>query len=157
MPQFDTSNFLPQMFWLAISFAMLYAVVRLTLPKIGRVVEERGKVIGADLGAAEAARSETTSVSKLYDESLGSARSDALGIVAEAKAAASRATEARMSAVSADIEVRLAAADQRIAAARAAAITELDSVAAGAVGDIVERLTGSRPDDKAVKAALSAA
>ena len=43
MPQFEFGTvFIPQLFWLAVFFVVLYfGIVRLTLPRLGKVMDER--------------------------------------------------------------------------------------------------------------------
>ncbi|HHI81664.1 MAG TPA: F0F1 ATP synthase subunit B', partial [Rhizobiales bacterium] len=42
MPQLDTSTFMPQLVWLAITFFVLYVIMtRLALPRIGGAIEQR--------------------------------------------------------------------------------------------------------------------
>ncbi len=77
-------------------------------------------------------------------------------MVNDAKAAAARDTEARLAVVNAEAEQSLAAAEARIGDARVAAMAKLDAVAADAAADIVERLTGKRPEAADVDAALAA-
>lgn len=156
MPQFDTTNFLPQLFWLAIAFTILYGIVRLTLPKIGRVVDERTRVIGEDLRVAEVARGDAASAGSAYEAELAKARSEAMHVVAGAKQAAAGDTETRLAAINAEMAERLGAAEARIAAARGEAVKQLDGVAADVAADIVERLTGSRPSDADTRAAVAA-
>jgi F-type H+-transporting ATPase subunit b len=156
MPQFDFSTALPQIVWLILTFGVLFLVMRLMLPRVERVVETRARTIGDDLGAAEAARDEAARVDAEYQAGLASARSDALGVVGEAKAAAARETEARMKVVAADVDSRIAAAEDRIAGLRDEAMGKLDAVAAEATADIVERLTGERPNTADAAKAVAA-
>ncbi len=42
LPQLKPENFAPQLFWLAITFFLLYLILsRVALPRIGEVIEER--------------------------------------------------------------------------------------------------------------------
>lgn len=157
MPQFDPSNFLPQMFWLAIAFAILYfGVVRLTLPKIGKVVDERASIIAADLSAAEAAHTAAESTGEVYNAVLSKSREAATSVVADAKAVTVRETEARLAVLDAELNARLASAETRISDARAKAIGEIEAAASDATADVVERLTGVRPAAEEARAAVAA-
>ncbi|MBA4757780.1 ATPase [Sphingosinicella sp.] len=157
MPQFDPSNFLPQMFWLAIAFAILYfGVVRLTLPKIGKVVDERASIIAADLAAAELAHTAATNTGEVYNAVLAKSREAATGVVGEAKAATARENEAKLAALDAELNARLASAEARISDARAKALGEIDAAASEAAADVVERLTGVRPGALEARAAVDA-
>lgn len=157
MPQFDPSNFLPQMFWLAIAFAILYfGVVRLTLPKIGKVVDERASIISADLAAAEVAHTAAEKTGEVYDAVLAKSRDAATSVVADAKAVTARENEARLATVDAELNARLASAEARISDARAKALGEIDAAAGEAAADVVERLTGVRPGALEARAAVDA-
>jgi F-type H+-transporting ATPase subunit b len=157
MPQFDASVALPQIAWLVLVFGLLYAVVRTMLPKVEAVTETRSRTIGDNLAAAEAAKSAADTAGSAYEAGLAKAREDALGVVGEAKSAAARATEARLAEVGEALDARLADAAARIASARGNALGQIDAVAADAAADIVQKLTGRRPGDAEVKAALALA
>ncbi len=157
MPQFELANALPQIVWLGIIFAVLYLTLsRGALPRIDRVVEQRAKLIGDDLAAAERSRAEAETTIGAYESALAEARNQAAKVTAEAKVATSRETETRLKAVDVSIEARSAEANARLEAARAEALAGLDAVAAQATVDIVERLTGRRPSEADARAALAA-
>lgn len=160
MPQFDLANFLPQLFWLAIFFAILYfAVVRPTLPKLGRVMDARENQVTGDLDTAAKAKAEADRMAAEYDEGVAAAQNDARARFAEAQSAAARQLEAKLAESNAAVHARIEAAEANIAAARAKAMGEIEQVAADAAGDIVEKLTGARPDPSrahdAVRAVLA--
>lgn len=158
MPQFDLSNFVPQLFWLTIFFAILYfGIVKATLPKLGRVMEAReGKVTG-DLAEAEAAKRKADGIAEAYDASIAEAQANARTAVNEAKAEAARSVETRLSALSANLAERQAQSEAELASARQRSLGEIEAVAAEAAAEIVERLTGGRPDPAEARAAAGAA
>jgi F-type H+-transporting ATPase subunit b len=54
MPQFDTSTFAGQVFWLVLSFGLLYVLVsRVILPKFISIVDQREDRISQDIRAAK--------------------------------------------------------------------------------------------------------
>ena len=79
MPQFDFAHvFWPQVAWLALSFAVLYfGVVRLTLPKLGKVVDDREARIAGDLAAAREAKAHAELTGERYRAQLEAAREKA--------------------------------------------------------------------------------
>lgn len=158
MPQFDPANFLPQLAWLAAIFAVLYfVVVRPTLPKVGRVIDEREGVVSADLTAAETAKAEADSIRRRYDDGMATARAGAQASVAEARADSARTVEAQMKDLAGRLDARNAEAVARVEAARASARTALDAEAASLTADVVARLTGIAVDPAEAGAALTAA
>jgi len=53
MPQLDPTTFVPQLFWLAITFVLLYlAMWKLVIPKIGEILQDRQIRIDNDLERA---------------------------------------------------------------------------------------------------------
>jgi F-type H+-transporting ATPase subunit b len=158
MPQLDTTTFLPQLFWLVVSFAVLYLVMaRVALPRVAAVLEQRQTRISSDLDRAAAAKEEAEAVMAAYEKALAEARAKAQ---AETKATADRlAAEAaaRTEALAAELAVRVRTAEARIAEARRAALAEVETVAAEVAGSATERLSGAYPDIAAVTAAVAAA
>ncbi len=158
MPQFDLANFVPQLAWLALFFAILYfAIVRPTLPKLDRVTDERESRVSTDLGAAESAKATADMTRESYEKAIAAAHSEAQAEVAAAKAGSARELETRLKALSADLDAKDAAAQAQIGAARQSALAEIDRVAGEAASAIVERLTGRAPKATELASALTAA
>ena len=158
MPQFDPANFLPQLAWLAAIFAVLYfVVVRPTLPRVGRVIDQREGVVSADLSAAETAKAEADAIREAYDAGMAEARATAQASVADARTASAKAVEGQMQALGERLDAQNAEAVTRVDAARAAARTSLDAEAAVLTADVVARLTGLTIAPAEAGAALAAA
>ena len=79
MPQFDFANVTwPQLAWLALFFVVLYfGVVRMTLPKLGKVMEQREDKITGDLSAAQAAKETADQVDARYHAEMDASREQA--------------------------------------------------------------------------------
>ena len=159
MPQFQFGEVLvPQLVWLAIFFAILYfGIVKLTLPRLGRVMEEREGVVTGDLGAAETAKAEADRMQSSYDAGIGEAQGRARTALGEAKAAAARSVEARLAEVDQGLQLRQRASEEELAAARSRALGEIENVAAETAADVVERLIGVRPEPAQASAAATRA
>ncbi len=158
MPQFDFAHvFWPQVAWLAVFFAVLYfGVVRLTLPKLGKVMGEREDKISGDLSAAKAAKDAADEVDARYHADMNASREDARKAIAEAKAKAAKASEKSLAKATASAEAELAEAEARIAAAVDAAQGALRDAAAESAQAIVAKLTGGEPKLDAAKASVAA-
>lgn len=159
MPQFDFGNvFIPQLFWLAVFFVVLYfGIVRLTLPKLGRVIDEREGKIAADIAAAKVAKDEADATAEAYRQSIAQTRDGARESVAKAEAAAAAARAEQIARADAAANERIEAAEKRIAEARDAASASLREVAIDSTRDIVARLIGNEPDPAATTSAVDAA
>ena len=153
MPQFDFANvFWPQVAWLAVLFVVLYfGVVRMTLPKLGKVMEQREDKIAGDIAAAKAAKETADEVDARYHAEMNASREQARAAIAAAKADAAKASEARLAEAGAKAEARVAEAEARIATAVKAAEGKLADAAAESAQAIVAKLTGVEPKLDAAK------
>jgi F-type H+-transporting ATPase subunit b len=154
MPQFEFANFAPQIAWLALFFAILYfVIVRATVPRLARVIDEReGKVVG-DIAAAEAAKANADRVHHGYEAEMTQAHAKAQAAVAEAKASATRDAEAKLGAANDALAAKADRATATLEASRKQAAQEIERIAGEAAADIVAMLIGTRPDDETAKAA----
>ena len=155
MPQFDVANFIPQLAWLTLFFAILYfGIVQATLPRIGRVVDGREAQVKGDIAQAESAKIEADKVREAYQATMAEARRNAQLAVSEAQSSAMLATEKKLHDADAIIHQRLTEAETALAASREAVAAEMESVSAEAAAEIVALLGGKRPTEKAALAAV---
>lgn len=157
MPQIDQISeiFASQLFWLTISFGLIFLVVGLGMvPKIQGTVDLRDQQIAADLATAASARQTADQLEEQYRASLEQSRAEAARVANEAKTSAALATEARVREADQVAADRLAAASQRIAEARSSAQAEIESVAAEAAAAMVQRVAGLTIDDTAARSAV---
>jgi F-type H+-transporting ATPase subunit b len=158
MPQFDLANFVPQLAWLTIFFAILYfGIVRMTLPKLAKTMDDRESQVMRDIASAERAKGEADQMAETYASGIEDAHKSARTTIADAKAKAAASVEKAVAAGNAVIAEKAAAADATLAKARSKALSEIESVASDAASDIVERLTGKRPDAQAIASAAKSA
>ncbi|GAB4176929.1 MAG: hypothetical protein OHK0024_14490 [Thalassobaculales bacterium] len=155
MPQLDVASFPGQVFWLIVSFVVLYLVMsRVALPRVEQVLEDRATRIGADLDRAQSLKAEAEGVMRSYEEALSAARAKAQAAVAEVAAAAQATAAKRDGEVTARLAEQARAAEQRIAAAKAAAMANVRDVAAEVAAAAVARLVGAGVSAEAAGAAV---
>jgi F-type H+-transporting ATPase subunit b len=147
-----------QFFWLLLVLALLYfGIGRMMLPKIQSTVDSRDKRIAGDLAAAQDARSAAEATETAYRARMDASRAEALKVAQAAKVSSAKAAEDRVRAAGEEIGARVEAAEGRIRAAADAAMTEIESVAAEAAREMVERLAGvSVGGDEAARAVKTA-
>ena len=156
MPQFEFATvFWPQLIWLSIIFAVLFfGVVMPTLPKIARVVDERESKVASDLLAAESAKASADTMALDYASGIAESQNAARTALFDAKAKAAKSGEAALAKANVQIDGRLAAAEIELATAKSNALGEIADIAAQASADIVEKLTGVRPNATIASAAV---
>ncbi len=155
MPQLDPAGFIPQLFWLAITFLVLFILMKtLAVPQVGRVIEARQQRLDADLGRAAELRTQAESVLAEYEKGLASARAEAQATLRQtAEQMAAEAAE-RQRQLGERLAAQIAAAEDRIAESKRQALTEVRGVAAEVGRSVVEKLTGAAPDPGRMAAAV---
>ncbi|MGA8654135.1 MAG: F0F1 ATP synthase subunit B [Xanthobacteraceae bacterium] len=155
-PPFESQHFPSQLFWLALTFILLYVLMsRIALPRIGGILTARSKHIADDLAAAQRLKDQSDAANTTYQKSLADARARAQGIAndtREQQAAEAAATNKKLEA---QLHEKLAAAEQSIAATRSAAMGNVGSIASDTAAAIVERLIGTVPAQGDVAAAVA--
>jgi F-type H+-transporting ATPase subunit b len=160
MPQFDFANPIvwAQLAWLGLAFLILYfGIVRMTLPKLAKTLDARESQVTNDIATAERAKGEADQMAAAYADGIEDAHKAARAAIAEAKAKAAASVEKAVAAGNAVIAEKATAADASLSKARSKALGEIEAVASDAASDIVERLTGKRPEPKLVAAAAKTA
>ena len=78
MPQLNPEFFASQLFWLAITFIFLFIFLwRISLPRIGNVLEKRERKISEDLTTAKELQNEAEKIQETIESQLKQARTDA--------------------------------------------------------------------------------
>ncbi len=155
MPQLDPAGFVPQLFWLAVTFCVLFILMRwLAVPQIGRVIEARRQHLDADLGRAAQLKSEAERVLAAYQTALAAARDEAQAVLRQtAERLAAEAAE-RQRQLAASLAGEIEAAERRIAASNDEALAEIRTIAVDVGQTVVEKLTGTRPTAAALAASV---
>jgi F-type H+-transporting ATPase subunit b len=145
LPQLDTTLFPEQLFWLAISFAILYVMMAyVALPGVKRTQGTRRQTIAAELAAASAANEAAKAMIAQYEKALADARASAQATVGEITAQAAKESTSKQAKQQQDLHQRLHEAEAKIIAARNAALKEVNAAATELSNAIVEKLTGAK-------------
>lgn len=156
MPQLDFATFPSQLFWLAVTFIILYVLLRaLALPRIETAIETRRHRLDDDLARAAALKAEAEAVIAAYQNALAEARADAQRRMRETgERLATEATE-RQRQIAEALAREIAAAEGDIATARGRTLADLRGVAVDVARSIAEKLTGLPADPGALDAAVA--
>jgi F-type H+-transporting ATPase subunit b len=144
MPQLDVSTFATQIFWLAVSFIVLYVLMsRLALPRIGAILAMRANRIEGDLDAARRLKTEAEAAIAAYDKALAEARAKAQAEIAQTNAQITAEQDRRRQELEAILSTQAADAEARIRATRDAALADLKVVAADVARAMASKLAGT--------------
>jgi F-type H+-transporting ATPase subunit b len=151
-PPFDTTTYPSQIFWLAITFAILLAFLwRFVVPRIGGTLFERKQRIARELAQAEEDRREADQAWTTYQNTLIEARQRARTLIEENRSQVRANVERAEKAADTEADQALADAEARLARLRAEAREHIRRAAQDAAAGIVERLIGESvsPDEAA--------
>ena len=82
MPQLNPEFFISQLFWLVVTFSFLLIFLwRISLPRIGSVLDKRQRKISEDLATAKKLQAEAENIQEEIDSQLVQARSQANDII----------------------------------------------------------------------------
>ncbi len=155
LPQLDYSTWVGQIFWLFITFGVLYFILaRFILPKLGGTIVERADRVADDLDAASRMQREAEEAEKAYNQSLADARAKSHNVAESTRKAIDEEIAIETAAADAEAARQSETAEARIREMRKAALANINTIAADAADDIVKTLTGKAVTPAALKAAF---
>ncbi len=156
LPQLDVSTYPSQIFWLILSFAVLYYLLtRKALPRVAEILEARQDRIAADLDRAARLRQEAEDTLRRYNAMIEEAQARARTLLHTAQERIASEFAARQAALEKELHDRIREAEERIAAAREKALAEIDEVAAELVQAAAQRLASLKITKKDARAAVA--
>jgi len=155
LPQLDVSTFPGQLFWLAVTFGILFFIFsKKSLPEISSVLENRQQHIQSDLETAGKLRTDAEKAQQTYEAGLEKARTDAAKAVQEVndkiKAKAEKQNEAFRKKSEEDIQ----GLEKRLAKAKEDAMDDMNTIAAEVASAAAKKIVGIHPDVEQAKAVV---
>ncbi len=156
MPQLKVSTFPSQLFWLAVTFIILYILMKwLALPKVEAAIAARRNRLDDDLARASQLKSEADATLAAYQKALIEARANAQAQVREINERLAAEAAERQRQVGEALTWQIEEAERDIAAAKARALADLRGLVGDLAGSVAEKLTGLPADPQAVAAAVA--
>ena len=152
MPQLDISTYPSQLFWLAVSFTLLFLLMNwIVIPRIGQVLERREQRIRDDLSRAETVRAEAEQILLQYEAGLKEARAVAYSQIQAAAQAAQKAAAEQLAVLKTELGRDAAAAEERILATKNKAIADIQPAVEGLAKIAAEKLIGQTVAESAIR------
>lgn len=147
MPQLDPSSFASQLFWLTLSFILLYVLLsRMLLPRVQGVINLRSETLREDKEQAVRMKEDAVQAREHYDRALVQARLRSQAMFSEAQAEISAKANKSQADQDAMMAERLAASKASIDKAKAQAKSKLAAAAADVAATISEKLVFQKTD-----------
>lgn len=142
-PQLKAKTYPSQVFWLFVSFALLYALMsKIALPRVGEVLDTRRAHKENDLKRAEQLQEEATKVKAAYEAAIAKAQAEAQDAQRAAEQEISEKIAEKNAEFAEKARKRVATAEQNIARAKDEALGSLADISADVAAEMVNKVAG---------------
>jgi len=153
MPQLNTEFWISQIFWLIITFGVLYVVLsKLLLPKISSNLESRKSQIQDNIEAAEKQRESSEAKIKEFDEILLKSKLEAKNIYKEAREKTLKEINTKKEKLENQINEEIKKAELEISLLRKNAHKKINKIAIETTAELLKKLIGAEVNNSSISA-----
>ena len=153
MPQLNTEFWISQIFWLIITFGVLYVVLsKLLLPKISSNLESRKSQIQDNIEAAEKQRESSEAKLKEFDEILLKSKLEAKNIYKEAREKTLKEINTKKEKLENQINEEIKKAEIEINLLRKNAHKKINKIAIETTAELLKKLIGAEVNNSSISA-----
>ena len=153
MPQLNPEFWISQIFWLTLTFGVLYIILsKLILPKISANLELRKSLIQENIEAAEKQRESSESKIKEYDSIILKNKLDAKNIFKEAREKTLKNINSKKESLDKQIDEEIKKAEQEIKTLREGAAEKINKIAIETSSELVKKLIGAEVNNSSISA-----
>jgi F-type H+-transporting ATPase subunit b len=153
MPQLNPEFWVSQIFWLVITFGILYVVLsKLILPKISANLESRKSLISDNIEAADKQREESEKKLNEYDLIITKSKAEAKNIFNQAREKALKDINVKRDILNKQIEDEIKRVEDEINLLRKDAPVKINKIAIETSGELVQKLIGAEINNSSISA-----
>ena len=153
MPQLNPEFWVSQIFWLTITFGILYIVLsKLILPKISANLEIRKAQILENIEAAEKQREESELKIKEYEEIVQNSKNQAKNYINQAKEKVLKDINLKKETLDKNLNEEIKKAESEITNFKSKAPEKINKIAAETSADIIQQLIGTEVNNSSISA-----
>jgi F-type H+-transporting ATPase subunit b len=153
MPQLNPEFWISQIFWLVLTFGIMYVVLsKFILPKISNNLESRKSQILENIEAAEKQREDSEVKLKEYDEIILKSKSEAKTMFNQTREKALKDIMAKKEVLDQQIDDEINKAEKEIQVLRVSAPDKINKIAIETSSELLENLIGSGVNSSSISA-----
>jgi len=153
MPQLNPEFWVSQIFWLTLTFGILYITLsKLILPKISNNLESRKSKILENIEAAEKQREDSETKLKEYEEIISKSKLEAKTIFNQAREKALKDINAKREVLDKQIDEEINNAEQEIKSLRDGAPDKINKIAIETSSELIQKLIGTEVNNSSISA-----
>ena len=153
MPQLNPEFWISQIFWLTLTFGILYIVLsKLILPKISANLELRKSQIQDNIEAAEKQRKDSESKLKEYDDIIFKSKLEAKNIFKDSREKVIKDINNKKETLENQINEEIKKAEKEIEVVKKSAPEKINKIAIEASSELVKKLIGAEINNSSISA-----
>jgi F-type H+-transporting ATPase subunit b len=153
MPQLNPEFWLSQIFWLTLTFGILYVFLsKIILPKISANLESRKSEIQENIEAAENQRQMSESKLLEYNKILSKSKLEAKNIFKDAREKAMQDINSKKEVLNNQIDDEIKKAEQEIVLLKKTAPEKINKIAIDTSSELVQKLIGADINNSSISA-----
>ncbi len=153
MPQLNPEFWISQIFWLTLTFGILYIVLsKLILPKISANLELRKSQIQENIEAAEKQRESSEAKFKEYEDIISKSKLEANNIFKEARENVIKEINTKKETLDKQIDKEIKKVEQEINLLRKGASEKINKIAVETTSDLLVKLIGTEVNNSSISA-----
>ena len=153
MPQLNPEFWVSQIFWLTLTFGILYVVLsRIILPKISSNLELRKSQIQENIEAAEKQREDSETKLKEYENIISRSKLNAKNILKETRDKTLKDINLKRENLEKQIDLEISKAENEIDALKKTAPEKINQIAIQTSSEILKNLIGAEINSSSISA-----
>ena len=153
MPQLNPEFWVSQIFWLTVTFGIMYLVLsKLILPKISANLEIRKSQILENIEAAEKKREESEQRIKEYEKIVHDSKNNAKNYFNQAREKALKDINAKKEVLDSQIDEEISKAEEEIKTLRNSAPDKINKIAIETSSELIQKLIGAEVNNSSISA-----
>ena len=153
MPQLNPEFWVSQIFWLTLTFGILYVVLsKLILPKISNNLESRKSQILENIEAAEKQREDSEAKLEEYEEIISKSKLEAKNIFSQSREKVLKDISAKREVLDKQIDEEISKAEQEINNLRESAPDKINMIAIETSSELIQKLIGAEVNNSSISA-----
>jgi F-type H+-transporting ATPase subunit b len=153
MPQLNPEFWVSQIFWLIITFGILYiALSKLILPKISTNLELRKSQISDNIEAADKQREESESKLREYDEIISKSKIEAKNIFNQTREKILKDINLKRDILEKQIDEEVKKTEEEINKLRKEAPVKINKIAVDTSSELIQKLIGTNVNNSSISA-----
>ena len=153
MPQLNPEFWVSHIFWLTLTFGILYLVLsKLILPKISANLENRKSQISDNIEAADKLREESETKLKEYEDIIAKSKNEAKNIYNQSREKALKDINAKRDVLDIQIDEEIKKAEDDINQLKKDAPTKIYKIAIETTSELTKKLIGAEVNNSSISA-----